>query len=284
MRLFRVAIFWKHIYKMSRFGLLGTPISHSKSPALFLAGYGNSQHTYSLFETPTAQEAIELFIGKDIVGVNVTSPFKDEVMKFVALPDRISSILASANVLVKDVAADGNVVVKSYNTDYYGVKNTIEEFIAKKDLLPAQIKENGVGKVAVVGAGGAGKAAALAMCDAGYEVFLVNRTAGKVADFAASIGATYVGLEAVAETLTKVDIIIYSLSFYLPQLDSFDWSGKIVFEANYAKPSLSPEAGVDAGLYIDGRYWLYHQAVPAFEIFTGVKPNLLEMKKVMGIE
>ena len=284
MRLFQVAIFWRPIYNMSRFGLLGRPISHSKSPALFFAGYGISSHTYSLFETPTAQEGVELFINGDIQGVNVTSPFKDEVMRFVDLPDIISSILASANVLVKEAASDGNVIIKSFNTDYYGVKNTISDFLAKSDLLPASIKENGVKSVAVVGAGGAGKAAALAMCDAGYEVFLVNRTAGKVADFAASIGATYVGLDAVVETLSRVDLVIYSLSFYLPQLDDVDWESKIVFEANYARPSLSPQSGIKVGLYIDGRYWLYHQALPAFEIFTGKKPNLLEMKKVMGIE
>lgn len=276
--------FWKPTFEMSRFGLLGTPISHSKSPALFLAGYGSFTHSYSLFETSTVEEAMELFVNGDIKGVNVTSPFKDSVMQFVSLPDRISSLLASANVLVKEMSAEGSLVIKSYNTDYYGVKNTIGEFLSNKDLLSAGVRENGVGKVAVVGAGGAGKAAALAMCDAGYEVCLINRSAGKVEDFANAIGAVYVPFSDVVECLSAADIVIYCLSFFIPELSVVDWSKKIVFEANYARPSFSEERGINCGLYIDGRYWLYHQAVPAFELFTGEKPNLLEMKKVMGIE
>lgn len=270
---------------MAKFGLFGSPISHSKSPALFSAGYGDSLHTYSLFETATADEAIELFRSSDILGANVTSPFKDKVMEYVTLPDRISSLLGSANVLIKDYSgADGKLQIRSYNTDYYGVKNTIGEFLSKKELLPEALQSKGISKVAVVGAGGAGKAAALAMCDAGYRVFLVNRSAGKVADFAELAGAEYVPLQESAEVLAQADIIIYSLSFLAPQLEGLDLSGKIIFEANYANASLSPEKGVSSALYIDGRYWLFHQAVPAFELFTGCTPNVLEMRKVMGIE
>ncbi len=270
---------------MARFGLFGSPISHSKSPALFSAGYGDSHHTYSLFETATAEQAIDFFKNSDILGANVTSPFKDKVMEHVTHPDRISSILGSANVLIKGgVDSSGNLEIRSYNTDYYGVRNTIAEFLSKKELLPEALQSKGISKVAVVGAGGAGKAAALAMCDAGYRVFLVNRSAGKVADFAELAGAEYVPLQESAEVLAQADIIIYSLSFLAPQLEGLDLSGKIIFEANYANASLSPEKGVSSALYIDGRYWLFHQAVPAFELFTGCTPNILEMRKVMGIE
>ncbi|MBQ3175833.1 MAG: NAD(P)-binding domain-containing protein [Bacteroidales bacterium] len=270
---------------MAKFGLFGSPISHSKSPALFSAGYGDSLHTYSLFETATADEAIELFRSSDILGANVTSPFKDKVMEHVTLPDRISSLLGSANVLIKDYSgADGKLQVRSYNTDYYGVKNTIGEFLSKSELLPDALHSDGIKKVAVVGAGGAGKAATLAMCDAGHQVSLINRSAGRVAEFAAAVGAVYVPLADVAECLADADIVIYSLSFLVPQLEGFDFSKKIVFEANYANAALSPEKGVKSGLYIDGRYWLYHQAIPAFELFTGCLPNTLEMRKVMGIE
>ena len=61
--------------------------------------------------------------------------------------------------------------------------------------------------ICVVGAGGAGKAAALAMCDAGYEVCLINRSAGKVEDFANAIGAVYVPFSDVVECLSAADIV-----------------------------------------------------------------------------
>lgn len=255
---------------MSRFGLIGNPISHSKSPALFAAAYGKSSHTYSLFETGSIGEAIGLFMGSDIKGVNVTSPFKDSVMDFVTLPDRISSLLGSANVLIKGDRAEE---ILSYNTDYYGVKRSVEALLIKE-----------YGRAVVVGAGGAGKAAALAMRDLGFEVTIVNRTARKAEVFAEKIGATYAPLDKLADAVYGSDIIIYSLSFPLEGIESIDFTGKIIFEANYLCPSMAWSDNIESVKYIDGRYWLYNQAIPAFELFTGECPNKLEMRKVVGIE
>lgn len=272
---------------MSRFGLIGNPILHSKSPVLFQAAYGNSGHTYSLFQTETAEQALELFNQKNIKGVNVTSPFKERVMDFVTLPDRISFLSGSANVLIK---GNRKNEILSYNTDYYGVKCSVEEFFNKEEFICTGVtcgEKDGrryCGRVAVVGAGGAGRAAALAMCDLGFEVTIVNRTAGKVSEFADSIGAVYAPLEKLHRVVYDSDIVIYALAFPLSGLESIDYGGKIIFEANYAAPSLARVVERGAAIYIDGRYWLYHQAVPAFQLFTGEEPNKLEMRKVMGLE
>ena len=145
-------------------------------------------------------------------------------------------------------------------------------------------RKNPVENILVVGAGGAGKAAALAMRDLGYKVYLANRSAGKIAEFASVIGAEYVPLERVAEFADKSDVIIYSLSFLVEGLKDVDLSDKIIFEANYAQPVFSPECGIKTALYISGRKWLYNQAVPAFELFVGKKPNLLKMKEIIGVE
>ena len=109
---------------MAKCGLIGNPISHSKSPALFAAAYGTGKHSYSLIEAPTCKEAMERFAAEGYTGTNVTSPFKDEVMEYVSLPDKISSLLGSANTII---SANGKL--HSYNTDYYGVKNTLEAFL-----------------------------------------------------------------------------------------------------------------------------------------------------------
>ncbi len=268
---------------MARFGLIGRPISHSKSPALFGAAYTDSD-TYELIEADSLEESLKIFLESDIRGINVTSPYKDEVMEYVSSPDRISSLLGSANVLVKgERRADGKLEILSYNTDYYGVKRTVSEFL-EKGQMPGALKNRKIENVLVVGAGGAGKAAALAMVDMGYRVFIANRSAGRVADFVLKTGAEYVPLERVGEFVEKSDIIIYSLSFLVDGMKSADLSEKIVFEANYAAPTLSPESGVVCGTYIGGRWWLYNQAVPAFEIFTGRQPDLQNMRKIIGVE
>ncbi len=271
---------------MAKFGLIGYPISHSKSPALFRAAYPNYDHSYELLEEQDLLEAIKRFTDSDLKGVNVTSPFKDKVMDFVPFPDRISSLLGSANVLIKDENFSGEYpVLRSCNTDYYGVKNAFLEFIGGDGNCIGgdadQIKV--IRNVLVVGAGGAGKAAALAMKDMGYSVVLANRSAGKVERFAESIGVKYASLEDIAKCVEGADLIIYALSFMIEGFDKLDLSRKIVFEANYAKPSLSPVNGVETLAYIDGKKWLYHQAVPAFELFTGEAPNEVLMRGVIGL-
>ena len=272
-----------YLIKMARFGLIGNPIAHSKSPSLFAAAYPDKD-TYELIEAENLEKSLQIFMQEDFKGINVTSPYKDLVMEHVAFPDRISYLLGSANVLIKgETGKDGVPLLYSYNTDYYGVKNSVTEFLSKRGERGGA-SAGSVEKVLVVGAGGAGKAAALAMKDMGYDVFLANRSAGKIAEFASAIGVEYVPLDMAGKLAKEADIIVYSLSFLIDQLKGVDLSGKAVFEANYAKPSLAPECGVVSGVYIDGKWWLYHQAIPAFELFTGRRPNLLAMRRIIGIK
>jgi shikimate dehydrogenase len=259
---------------MARFGLIGNPISHSKSPALFAAAY-DGDHSYELIEASALEDSLEKFLNGDFKGINVTSPYKDRIMEYVSCPDRVSSLLGSANVVIKgNMREDGTYELFSYNTDYFGVKNTIQEFVSGKNLHNAM----------VVGAGGAGKAAALAMKDLGYNVFLVNRSAGKIAEYAAQIGVEYVPLDKIAQCAEQSDIIVYALSFMVDALKDVNLSEKIVLEANYANPVLASQCSVECGSYLDGRLWLYHQAVPAFELFVGKTPDLAAMRKIIGIE
>lgn len=276
---------------MAKFSLIGNPISHSKSPALFKAAYGECGHTYTLLEAPTCKEAISRFTREGFTGCNVTSPFKDDAMEHVDLPDRISSILGSANTIV---CKDGKLF--SYNTDYYGVQNTLLEQHAGECLketcsnaaatpapgsVPALLRKDGTPlKVLAIGAGGAGKAAALAVKDMGMEVWLANRSSHAARPFAERIRAEYVPLEKIPLLLDEADIIIYTLAMEIPQLCGASFEGKTVFEANYAHPNLADKG---AGKYIDGRHWLYNQAIPAFRLFTSQEPCTWAMKEVMGL-
>lgn len=256
---------------MAKFALIGNPIAHSKSPALFKAAYPGSHHTYTLLEAPTCREAMERFTQEGYSGCNVTSPFKDEVMQYVSLPDKISSTIGSANTII---CKEGKFY--SYNTDYYGVKETLADFLKDREY-----NFNGSTTTAlVVGAGGAGKAAALAVRDMGMEVFLANRSSNAAAPYAARIGAEYIPLEKIPLVLPQTGIIIYNLSMEIPQLKNADLAGKVVFEANYAHPNL---ASSNASCYISGRYWLYNQAIPAYRLFTSEEPCTCAMRQVIGL-
>lgn len=282
---------------MAKFALIGNPIAHSKSPALFKAAYPGSHHTYTLLEAPTCREAMERFTQEGYSGCNVTSPFKDEVMQYVSLPDKISSTIGSANTII---CKEGKLY--SYNTDYYGVKETLADFLRDtghsfRSSTPTSpvvgaggagkaaalvVGAGGAGKAAalVVGAGGAGKAAALAVRDMGMEVFLANRSSDAAAPYAAKTGAEYIPLEKIPLVLPQTGIIIYNLSMEIPQLKNADLAGKVVFEANYAHPNL---ASSNASCYISGRYWLYNQAIPAYKLFTSEEPCTCAMRQVIGL-
>ncbi|MBQ2132676.1 MAG: hypothetical protein II202_01160, partial [Bacteroidales bacterium] len=233
---------------MAKCALIGNPVSHSKSPALFAAAYGTGKHSYSLIEAPTCKEAMDIFRAEGFTGTNVTSPFKDEIMDYTDLPDSISSILGSANTIIST-----NGKLCSYNTDYFGVKNTLEAFLpaagnteaqfcAPKDAHP-HLRNTGAQFCApekltalVVGAGGAGKAAALAVKDMGMEVYFANRSSSAAKPFAQKIGAEYVTLDHIPRLLPKADIVVYNLSMEIDPLKGVSLAGKIVFEANYAHP------------------------------------------------
>lgn len=248
---------------MKHFALIGNPISHSKSPALFKAAYGTTKYSYTLIEKPTCKEAMEEFLNGEYTGINVTSPFKDQVMQYVTHPDRISSLLGSANIIIKE----GNDIL-SYNSDYYGVYNTIKPYItATTNAL-------------VIGAGGAGKAAALAAQDLGCTTYLANRSRDNAYNYATRIGATYITLDEIPNVINNINIIIYSLSVKIPQLENTSLKEIIFFEANYAHANYN---NYNVKHYIEGREWLYNQAIPAFKLFTKEEPECNNMKRAIGL-
>ena len=105
---------------MKRFGLIGHPIAHSLSPALFKAGY-TGKYPYELIETADFEEAYNRFLnGYD--GINVTAPFKELAYAKADILSEECRIIKATNLLVK--TPDG---IKAYNSDYLGVRMWLEE-------------------------------------------------------------------------------------------------------------------------------------------------------------
>ena len=295
---------------IKRFGLIGHPIAHSLSPVLFKAGY-DGRYPYELIETADFEEAYARFLeGYD--GINVTAPFKElAYAKAEILTDECKTIGAS-NLLVK--APEG---IKAYNSDYLGVRMWLEvdvlsacekratplaagtgEWLRNSpvDCFNEPARSEGVGgvlfaadthrmgKVLIVGLGGAGKAAAAAAESLGMEVIRMNRT---IKD------DTVRPLDDFTECFREADIIIYNIPTAISALNELTDSDftpgkpKFIMEANYKNPSF------DEGLidrmkranplveYTGGRTWLLYQAVTGYEIFTGEKPDLAMMSDVL---
>lgn len=279
---------------MEEFALIGNPISHSKSPALFKAAYQNSvnkelrESTYTLIQKDNIIDALTCFLGGNYKGINITAPFKEQLFSsevlelfkengYNFLPDKISSFLRCANILVKDNSLKE---LRSYNSDYMGVKSIVEIVGKQKELK----------HIAVVGAGGAGKAAAMAVADCGIELSVINRT--NMSSFCTGIntlfcrqnGAAHLAsfcsindYQAVSLILSRTDMVIYTIPKEAGNMrEQLLANPQPLLEANYANPAFSTLYN-EKDLYISGKEWLLRQAVPAFKIFTGAEPCIESM-------
>jgi shikimate dehydrogenase len=153
---------------MKNFGLVGFPLSHSFSKKYFTEKFQSlgisDDHQYNLYEI---EDIIEL---KNIVknteglkGLNVTIPYKVAVKPFLNEIDSAAERIGAVNVI--KILADKKL--KGYNSDYFGFRKSLEEFLGNAKGI----------KALVLGNGGAAKAVCVVLEDMGIEYKLVSRRA-----------------------------------------------------------------------------------------------------------
>ena len=140
-----------------RFGLLGRKLGHSYSPMIFdlLGGY-----RYDLFEREP--EGIETLLRtEDFDGINVTIPYKKEVLQYLDEVDPLAARLGSVNTIVKR-----NGKLTGYNSDYFGFRSMV---------LRTKIGISGK-KVLVLGSGGASVTVCAVLEDLGANAVVISRS------------------------------------------------------------------------------------------------------------
>ena len=188
-------------------GVIGHPISHSKSPKLH--NYWLSKYNINGFYIPFSvttdklQVSIKSLISLGFNGVNVTIPHKTNVLSFAdSVTDR-AALIGAANTLY----FSKNGGVHADNTDGYGfIQNIIDE-IPDYDFYD---------KTALIyGAGGSARAIASALISNGVrEVGITNRTRSKAQIISEDLGAkvSVVDWRAAPETIGRADLIINATS------------------------------------------------------------------------
>ena len=140
-----------------KFGLLGRKLGHSYSPMIFdlMGGY-----QYDLFEREP--EGIEnLLKNGDFDGINVTIPYKKEVLPYLDEVDPLALRLGAVNTIVK---RGGKLF--GYNSDYYGFLSLVQ----RTGIEPP------TKKVLVLGSGGASVTVRAVLEDLGAHVIIVSRS------------------------------------------------------------------------------------------------------------
>jgi len=247
-----------------KYGLIGHPISHSKSPALFRAAYPDApEMTYDLIEEADFEQAYRRFLN-EYDAVNVTAPFKGDAFKKVDVADTIARELYAVNILKKK---DGKVY--GYNSDFWALQELLKPYAD-----PRQHPH-----VLVIGCGGAAKAAALAALKLRMAVRVANRDFRKAREFCFTGGGMIpLRLEQVPELMDAIRILIYALPVKIDLVDSLPLEGKVVVEANYKDPCLRERCAEAGATYISGLEWLAGQAVAGYQLMTGKEPDAERVK------
>lgn len=162
-------------------GLMANPVEHTLSPVLHnnLAQKTGINLVYVPFkpEQEGLDAAVSGAFALNIMGLNVSVPYKQAVMDSLADIDQSAREIGAVNTLVR---MEGGY--KGYNTDYLGLKKALES-----DGISLK------GKTAVIlGAGGAAKSAAYLCCKEGAaKLYLLNRTLVKAEALAEELGRCF---------------------------------------------------------------------------------------------
>jgi len=256
---------------MSRIcAVAGNPIFHSKSPDIFNAAFGelSLNAVYTRLAAAGAEEVIATAREIGIDGLNITSPFKTDIIQYLDEVEADAKKIGSVNTIVRS----GRRFI-GYNTDVEGVL----EALRMNAVQPA-------GKRAVVlGAGGAAKSTAVALISAGADVVIVNRTFEKAQSIAEASACRASRIEDIEREVENADILVSCLSTGKHVVPSHSLKkGLIILDANYGEETALVQEGRAKGCtIIDGREWLLFQGTKAFTHFTGMEPPVTIMRKAL---
>lgn len=256
--------------------IIGHPVAHSRSPLIH--GHWLQEHgldgSYERVDVPPGE--IAGFVGRiragEFAGGNVTLPHKEAVLP---LLDEVSETARRMGA-VNTIWREGDRL-HGDNTDAFG-------FLAHLDACVPGWDER-VGTALVLGAGGAARAVIHGLVERGVgRILLANRNPDRATELAAPFGAR-VEAQPWAEGGALVgdsDLIVNTTSLGLrgePPL-ALDLAGlrpgAIVDDIVYVplETPLLAEARARGGIPVDGLGMLLHQAVPGFERWFGIRPQV----------
>lgn len=259
-------------------GLIGNPVEHTLSPLIHntLAARLGQELVYVPFHVEQGRlaEAVKGAEALNILGMNVTVPYKSEVIACLAKVDDLARNIGAVNTLVR---TEGGY--KGYNTDMEGLYRAMQS-------EGIRIAEE---RIILLGAGGAARAVAwLCVAKGAERVYLLNRTLDRAETVAAEVN-TSAGREAVrpmklaeyeqipegkylAIQGTSVglspndeDVVIADAAFYEKVHTGFD----LIYNPWETKFMRLVKA--HGGRAYNGLKMLLYQGIIAYELWNGVK-------------
>lgn len=153
---------------MRKFGLIGYPLGHSFSKAYFTEKFATEKIndcSYDNFPLTTIDQLPDLIKSDPyLCGLNVTIPYKSEVIRYVHLLDNEAARIGSVNVL-KIKRVKDKIKLLAYNSDITGISDSLRQFIEQGRLKNAL----------VLGTGGSSKSVQYVLKKYGVNFTLISR-------------------------------------------------------------------------------------------------------------
>ena len=264
------------------FGVAGNPISHSLSPLMQNTAFRKENVNAVLLplKVRALGDLLKVVRELPLAGVAVTMPLKQEI-----LPHLDNPVLAGSAPLTRKigacntlrVSADGKIV--GFNTDVDGVVRPLERRMRLKGA-----------RVAVLGAGGAARAAVFGLVAQEAEVFIVNRTHEKAVALAKQAKAKSLKHELLAKS--HFDVLINSTPCGMTgskealPLKANELNAGLVFDMVYTplETPLLKLARARGIPVVTGLEMFVQQGARQFEIWTGKPAPEAEMMRVVELE
>ncbi|HUK50290.1 MAG TPA: shikimate dehydrogenase [Terriglobales bacterium] len=269
------------------YGLIGDPIEHSMSPTIQNSAFHSAgiDAIYVAWRVPSSglESAVVGLRALGVKGFNVTTPHKTAVTRHLNHLDHFASLIHSVNTVKSEHGR-----LTGYNTDGAGVFDSLEAAGADP-----------VGKsILLIGAGGAGRAAAFVLAERGCRLALMNRTMAKARslanqlrkEFDANVSVAQFSTRTLHRLLDEAQIIINASSMGMhgksnvPIKPTWIRSHHCVFELVYLplETRLLQYATMVGAKTVTGLDMLLHQGAYSFTLWTGRKAPLVEMRQAIA--
>ena len=255
-------------------GLMGWPVSHSRSPRLhnwWIERYGIDGVYVPLAVRPEhLAEALRALPKLGFAGCNLTIPHKEAAAAIVDEVDGLAARVGAVNTIV--VRPDGGLW--GGNSDVFGFAESL-----KTDAPGWRAWQ---GEAVVLGAGGAARAVVGALQELGARVRVLNRTRARADALAAELGCAAADWDDRGEALAGAGLVVNTTNQGMhgePPLDlPLDRlpTHAVVCDVVYVplRTPLLAQAAARGNPTVDGLNMLLHQARPGFERWFGVRPEV----------
>ena len=245
-------------------GITGHPLGHTLSPPMQNAAIKKAgiNGRYLVFDSPDLEHMKDVITGYNIRGLNVTIPYKQDIMEQLDSISKEAEGAGAVNTIVND-----NEKLTGYNTDIKG----IEYALRNTDLKQS--------KSLIMGSGGAAKAAAYTLTQAGSDVSIAGRNQSTVDDLCKRFG-----IQSFKGDASSFDIVINCTPIGLVEGEyPADITGlkdnQTIFDMVYGRTTTLLESAKKNGCRIaDGKDMLIGQGAQSFKLWFGKEADMEIMR------